>query len=120
LSYDLNGSGQLTGTWATDGRSIDPQSDPSVFDTTQPASLLDSFNGTNPNGTWTLFLADLSDGGQSTVVNWSLNIEAAPEPSTYALLGIGFALFLKRKQADRRTTQRTYFTDDLSNSPDRT
>jgi subtilisin-like proprotein convertase family protein len=98
LSYELNGSGQLTGTWAADGRSIDPQSDPSVFDTTQPASLLDSFNGTNPNGTWTLFLTDLSDGGQSTVVNWGLNIEAVPEPSTYALLGIGFALFLARKK----------------------
>jgi len=50
LSYDLNGSGQLTGDWQPDGRAIDPLSDPSVFDTAQPASLLDSFDGTNPDG----------------------------------------------------------------------
>lgn len=101
LSYDLNGGGQLTGTWASDGRAIDPQSNPSIFDTTQPASLLDSFNGTHPNGTWTLFIADLSSGGQSTVVNWSLNITAVPEPSAYALLGIGCALFLASKRMRR-------------------
>jgi subtilisin-like proprotein convertase family protein len=92
LTYDLNGSGQLTGDWQPDGRAIDPLSAPSVFETTQPTSLLDSFNGTDPNGTWTLFLADLSGGGQSTVVNWSLSIETVPEPSSCALLGIGILL----------------------------
>jgi subtilisin-like proprotein convertase family protein len=93
----------LTGAWATDGRAIDPLSDPSVFDLSQPSSLLDSFNGTNPNGTWTLFLADLSSGEQSTVVNWGLNITATPEPSTCALLGIGFAIFVARKRIVKST-----------------
>jgi subtilisin-like proprotein convertase family protein len=92
LSYDLNGGGQLTGTWSSDGRKIDPLSAPSLFDTTQSTSLLDSFDGTDPNGTWTLFLADLSSGGQSTVVTWGLNIKAVPEPSACALLAIGIFL----------------------------
>ena len=89
LSYDLNGTGQLTGTWGSDGRFIDPASDPALFDTTAPTSLLGSFDGTDPNGTWTLFLSDLVSGQQSTVVNWGLNIQVVPEPSVSALLGIG-------------------------------
>jgi len=96
LSYDLNSGGQLTGTWATDGRAIDPLSDPAVFDTTPPTSLLGSFNQTDPNGTWTLFLADLSGGGQSTVVNWGLSIQTVPEPSAGALLGMGILLALRK------------------------
>jgi len=92
----LNGGGQLTGTWATDGRAIDPLSDPAVFDTTPPTSLLGSFNQTDPNGTWTLFLADLSGGGQSTVVNWGLSIQTVPEPSAGALLGMGILLVLRK------------------------
>ena len=63
-SYLLNGSGQLTGTWAPDGRNIVPQSAPSLFGSTAPTALLSSFVGTDPNGGWTLFLADLSVGSQ--------------------------------------------------------
>jgi subtilisin-like proprotein convertase family protein len=96
-SYDLNGGGQLTGTWSSDGRNIDPLSAPSLFDTTQSTSLLDSFDGTDPNGTWTLFLADLSSGGQSTVVTWGLNIEALPEPSACALLAVGILLGMGKR-----------------------
>jgi subtilisin-like proprotein convertase family protein len=97
LTYDLNGSGQLTGDWQPDGRAIDPLSSPSLFDTTQPTATLNSFDGTDPNGTWTLFLADLSGGGQSTVVNWGLNIETVPEPSVGALLGIGILLAARKR-----------------------
>ncbi len=95
--YNLNGSGQLTGIWSSDGRAIDPQSAPSVFETTQPSALLSSFDGTNPDGTWTLFLADLSSGGQSTIENWGLNIETVPEPSVGALLGIGILLTIIKR-----------------------
>jgi subtilisin-like proprotein convertase family protein len=92
----LNGVGQLTGTWSSDGRDIDPRSAPALFDTTLPTALLTSFNGTNPNGTWTLFLADVSSGAQSTVVSWNLNIETVPEPSSCALLGIGIILAARK------------------------
>jgi subtilisin-like proprotein convertase family protein len=50
---------------------------------------LASFNGTNPNGTWTLFFADLSAGGASTLEGWSLDITAVPEPVNVALAIFG-------------------------------
>jgi hypothetical protein len=82
----------LTGTWQPDGRAIDPQSSPSSFDSASRVGF-ESFDGMNPNGTWTLFLADLSMGEQSTVVSWSLAITAIPEPTNMALgiLAGGFA-----------------------------
>ncbi|MGB7769566.1 MAG: PEP-CTERM sorting domain-containing protein [Verrucomicrobiia bacterium] len=94
LSYDLNGNGQLTGAWQPDGRAIDPLSSLSLFDTTSPTALLDSFDDTNPDGTWTLFVADLSNGGESELVNWDLDITTVPKPGVTALLGLGGALLL--------------------------
>ncbi len=92
-SYLLNGSGQLTGTWVPDGRAIDPQySAPSLFGSTAPSALLSSFNGTDPNGGWTLFVADLSVGSQSQLVSWSLDIITVPEPSVVALGIMGLAM----------------------------
>jgi subtilisin-like proprotein convertase family protein len=87
----FNGAGQLTGDWAADGRDIDPASAPSLFGSTAPSALLNSFNGTDPNGTWVLFLADFSNGGISTVKNWGLEI-TVPEPSSVSLFTAGFAL----------------------------
>ena len=48
--------GQLTGTWAPDGTAISPLSSPASFNT-PGGQTLSSFNGLNPDGTWTLFLA---------------------------------------------------------------
>ena len=42
--------GQLTQTWAPDGRNIDPMSDGSMFDSTSPSTPLSVFNGTTANG----------------------------------------------------------------------
>jgi subtilisin-like proprotein convertase family protein len=80
-------------TYAPDGRVIDPQGAPSTFDAAGTIGL-SSFSGLNPNGTWTLFFADLSAGEQSTVSGWSLNIgsSAVPEPANVAL-GIFGGLF---------------------------
>ena len=85
FSPTMNG-GEVTGTWAPDGRYVDPQS---VLATDEPTALLGSFNGTDPNGSWTLFLADLDFGQQSTLVQWGVIISAVPEPSTLALMGLG-------------------------------
>lgn len=93
-SPTFNGSGQLTGTWAPDGRSIDPQSAGSVFDSTTPTALLSSFISTNPNGTWTLFVADMSGGAQATLVSWGLTVVTVPEPQTWVLLAGGVAALL--------------------------
>ena len=103
FSYSLNGSGQLTGTWNVDGRAIDPASPPSLFDATAPSATLNSFTGTNPNGNWTLFLADMSAGGISTLNDWTVNITTIiPEPSAPALFATGAVLLIwyLRRRAD--------------------
>jgi subtilisin-like proprotein convertase family protein len=93
-SPTYNGQGQLTGTWAPDGRDIDPQSAPSAFDTAPTSSDLSSLNGDTANGAWTLFVADLSSGGQGTLVSWGLTVVTVPEPQTWALVGGGLGLLM--------------------------
>ena len=46
---------------------------------------LASFLTTNPNGSWSLFIADLSCGGVSTVQSWGLQMDivAVPEVETW-------------------------------------
>lgn len=92
----LNGYGQITGTWAPDARTIDPlYSTPSQFDAdpTSTDNTLANLVGLNPNGDWTLFIADLSGGGDSTLVSWGLTVVTVPEPQTWTMLGGGFAAF---------------------------
>jgi len=83
-TYMGNGSGVLTGTWQPDNTS----------------GSLGSF--VNPNGTWTLFIADLSGGGVSTVQSWGLQMDivAVPEVETWvaaALAGAFGAFWLNRR-----------------------
>lgn len=59
----------LTGTWQPDGRNIDPAE---VLDSTPITTGLSSFNGTDPNGEWTLFLADIASGGTHVLERWDL------------------------------------------------
>jgi subtilisin-like proprotein convertase family protein len=97
-SYTL-ADGQLTGTWAADGRNIDPQSAFAAFagaDTSAGLSLYNGLNGENANGAWTLFIADLASGGGTPVFNQAyLSIVTVPEPAsvTLALMG-GIMLWL--------------------------
>jgi hypothetical protein len=101
LYQQVSGYGSLiangSSTWTPDGRNINPSSSSRVdFDTAASSRLgLDTtFGGMNPNGTWTLFFADVSAGGGQAVVNgWSLDITAVPEPVNVALglFGVLFA-----------------------------
>jgi len=101
--YTLNGIGQLTGSWRPDGVNIDPQSSPSLFGSTGATALLSSFDGTNPNGTWTLFLADLAAGNQSQEGPVTVTVVTVPEPATLALAAAGgIALLLLRQSRQRR------------------
>lgn len=80
----------LTGTWAPDGRTTTPSS---TLDTDGRSAYLSVFNGKDPNGTWTLFLADLETVGTATLVSWGLTITPVPEPAEYATIGAtGLAL----------------------------
>jgi len=80
--YGGNGDAQLTGTWQPDARNVDPAM---VLDTSTRSSFLNAFQGLDLNGTWTLFAADVSGGGQSTLVSWELEVTAVPEPVPVAL-----------------------------------
>jgi subtilisin-like proprotein convertase family protein len=84
-SPSYNGSGQLTGEWQADGRS-----DPLGYS----RGSLTQFDGLNPNGTWTLFFADMSATEESRLVGWSLNLTVIPEPVNVALGLLGLLFFV--------------------------
>ena len=86
-----NNGTQLTGTWQPDARNVNPAT---VLNTDTPNAFLGAFNGLDANGNWTLFIADLSGGDQSTLVSWQLDITAVPEPTTIALGIFGGVLAL--------------------------
>ena len=45
------------------------------------ASTLSTFDGTNGNGTWNLYVVDIFSGGASSISGWDLTITAAPQCS---------------------------------------
>ena len=98
--YLLNSGGQLTGRWQPDGRTIDPASPPGLFDPAPRPDKLVVFDGLNPNGQWTLYVADLSPGGVSALTSWGLQIEVVPEPRVVNLAGLGCMLLLWRYRFD--------------------
>jgi subtilisin-like proprotein convertase family protein len=90
--YQTVGGYSISGgvAWRPDGRNVDPVS---VLDTDSRTRLLSQMSGLDPNGSWTLFIADLSGGGgTSLVTSWGLELTAVPEP-THVALGVFGALF---------------------------
>ena len=88
-------AGQLTGIWSPDGRHIIPESAAGIFNTADRTALLSSFTGLNPNGIWTLYVADVNGGDQSTVTSWGLDIDVASVPEPGSMVeGALAALFL--------------------------
>ena len=77
----------LTGNFAPDGRFVNPYG---ALDTDPRNAMLGGLNGLDPNGTWTLFFADVSPLATSTIQNWSVNIgTTVPEPGSAAILLLG-------------------------------
>jgi subtilisin-like proprotein convertase family protein len=72
-----NAGGGATGTWLADGSTLDS-----------------TFSGLSANGTWTLFLADLSGGSTSSLLSWGLDVTVVPEPVTWAMIIFAGALAL--------------------------
>jgi hypothetical protein len=96
LNNDIHwygGAGVPTGNYSPDGRNIDPRSGGAALLAANRTAMLSSFNNLNPNGNWTLFLADVSGSDQSTLQSWTLNIAAVPEPRSLIEGGLA-ALFL--------------------------
>jgi subtilisin-like proprotein convertase family protein len=76
------GAPNVNGVFQPDGRNVDPNT---AIDTSPRGPGLVSFNGMDPNGDWTLYCADLSGGGETTVNSWGLDFTATPEPVAVAL-----------------------------------
>jgi subtilisin-like proprotein convertase family protein len=89
--YNVNGDGQLTGTWQPDGENINPNSDASAFNNAlaNQTAMLSSLNGYGADGTWSLFLYDAASGGAGQLLDWTLTINTVPEPGEVALVTFG-------------------------------
>lgn len=75
----VNGSGVVTGTLAPDGRNVDPAT---VTDTSPVTANLTTFNSLQTQGSWQLFLSDLSAGNQGILDSWSLRYTVTTDGST--------------------------------------
>ena len=70
-------------SWQPDARAVSPLA---VNGTEPRTAALSLFNNMAPGTSeWTLFVADLSRGEQSTVVSWSLDFTMIPEPCAASL-----------------------------------
>ena len=95
------GTAPLTGVWQPDGRHVDPAD---ALDTSPRTAQLSSFVGLDPNGIWTLFVADVEPGGTARLDSWGLVITPVPEPNgvgtlaawTLALFGTWLRLAQRR------------------------
>jgi len=89
------GTGVPAGSYQPDGRNILPQSAVGTFDAAERTAWLSSFIGGNASGNWTLYVADVAGGEQSTVSSWGLDITTASVPEPTSLIGGAVAvLFL--------------------------
>src|SRR6266513_432896 len=89
------GGAVLTGTWAPDGRDMDPAT---VVETDNRTALLGSFIGADPSGQWTLYVTSLDFGEQGKLASWGLEVKGVPEPSSVALLIFGTVLIAATKR----------------------
>jgi hypothetical protein len=108
-----NGDSHLTFTgpllltassWEPDGRLTDPFA---VLDSSPRTNFLSGFNSSNPNTTWTLYVADTVSGSSSSVSSWGLAINTpsvVPEPSSSlaTTLTLSWALSLTRNRRRHR------------------
>lgn len=98
---DVHTADSLDGIFQPDGREVSPFA---VTDTNARTAHLSSFDGLDPDGGWTLFVADLSPGYETTVVRWGLTlttVDAVPEPSPLLAAGVMAVIAMSRRK--RRT-----------------
>jgi len=109
-TYDPTGPNPVTGNFQADGHEISESSSGAAFDSATAATLLGTFGGHDPNGTWTLVFSDWSGSGDpSTLVSWSLDLTAVPEPinialAVFALVGIGVKVLSWRSKSKVKTS----------------
>ncbi len=93
----------LGGIWAPDGRVADPAT---VTAASPRSATLSQFTGGSSDGSWTLFIADLSGGGQYRLDSWSLTVNEftpVPEPASMTVLtAVSLGGWLLFRRACRR------------------
>lgn len=96
-SSDMNGAYTFDDGAATVFTAAPAASGNIVSGTYRPVNALSVFNGSNPNGNWTLNIADRAGADVGDVVSWSLEI--VPTPGAAALLGLGGLASMRRRRA---------------------
>ena len=97
--------GPLIGVWQPDGRRVDPVVS---LDASSRNAPLDPLGKLNPNGDWTLFIADMEAGGTGKLVEWEVRgVPRAiiPEPRGLLLMllgGLGWGVFSRRRRTAGR------------------
>jgi subtilisin-like proprotein convertase family protein len=88
FGYDGSGFNVTLSDAAPSNIQTTPEASGVVFSGTYSAAgSLSGADGSVADGSWKLFLADLSSGGGTSTLNsWSLGITAVPEPVTWALI----------------------------------
>jgi subtilisin-like proprotein convertase family protein len=93
-------SAPLTGLWQPDGRAVDPLL---VLGTHPRSATLVNFSGSDLEGLWTLFVADVSGGGEFRLDAWGMEVTFIPEPGRGVLLWLGLGA-LAWQRARRRAS----------------
>jgi subtilisin-like proprotein convertase family protein len=83
--------GNIHGAGANASGYFNPDNDNAGIATTGASGTLGSFVGTSQNGTWTLFVADLSGGGVTTVTSWGLQMDIVAVPEVEAWIAAALA-----------------------------
>lgn len=94
--FDIGGG--LTGLWQPDARTADPAA---VVAGSPRSAFLSNFDGLPTDGSWTIFIADLSAGGVSTLESLSVVVEQVPEPSAVAAMALAGLILAWRSRRRR-------------------
>jgi hypothetical protein len=63
------------------------------------STLASTFDGSNPNGTWSLYAIDSVSGSTGEISNgWNLQVNAVPEPASFSLIAVAGALLACRRR----------------------
>ena len=87
--------GVLSGAFQPDARNVDPAN---ALDSSPRSAFLNTFQGLDANGDWTLFIADVSAGDTMVLESWTLTVTGVPEPSAMLLALAGMPLLWKRRR----------------------
>lgn len=71
---------------------------PNVTGSWQPEESLSTFDGTNKEGVWKLWVSDNAGQDTGSILNFGLHITNVPEPATLMLLGVGGLAMMRRSR----------------------